>query len=438
MVLNRGKKSVMLDDSSREVGKLVAKLAGTADAILIDAPGLVAKNLGLDARALTRKYPDKVIVDITAFSCNCKMKDELADDMILQAITGLASSLMNINGDPVCASTMIFDKVTGFLASGAVVAGLYSKLQSGMGQRANVSKYDAAMHFNWADGFMNSTWKDTIKPGGGRVPKFPPLSAVYKLADSCDRKACMTVIAVGDAEFRGLLEATDSLDILEKKPHWKTLAGRLGDMADLAVCCEAVTKKIGRDELERRCQENGVPCALVLTIEELMRHPQALASEIFQSCSHPELGAYTLPRHAARFIGTPATSAGQPAPLPGQHSSEVLLRAGLSGEEVAAHVASGAVRDAGPIERLEVRWMSGAALWGRAKMKVAPVLAFRDVAKKQKRGFNKSSRETFDPTIQQLIRQESGAVVQCVCEDGPSASTWTAQCIDPRSLRGGA
>jgi len=224
----------------------------------------------------------------------------------------------------------------------------------------------------------------------------------------------MTVIAVGDAEFRGYVEATDSQDILEEHPEWKTLAGRLADMPKMMAWGAEATKKIGRDELDRRCQENGVPCALVLTIEELMQHPQALASEIFQSCSHPELGAYTLPRHAARFIGTPATSAGQPAPLPGQHSSEVLLGAGLSDEEVAAHVASGAVRGAGPIERLEVHWMSGAALWSRARMKVAPVIAFRDLARKQERGFNKSSSESFDATIQQLIRQESGAMMQCV------------------------
>jgi len=270
------------------------------------------------------------------------------------------------------------------------------------------------MHFNWADGFMNSTWKDTIKPGGGRVPKFPPLSAIYKLADSSDRKACMTVIAVGDAEFRGLLEATDSQDILEKKPHWKTVVGRFGDLADLMACIGEVTKRFDRDELDRRCQENGVPCALVLTIEELMRHPQALASEIFQSCSHPELGVYTLPRHAARFLGTPANSAGQPAPLPGQHSSEALRRAGLSDEEVAAHVASGAVRGAGPIEKLEVHWLSGAALWGRARMKVASVVAFDSSPKKKERGFNKSSSESFGPTIQQLLRQESGAMMQCV------------------------
>ena len=91
-----------------------------------------------------------------------------------------------------------------------------------------------------------------------------------------------------------------------------------------------------------RLEAEGVPCAPVLTRNELIAHEQVAASDILVESNHPHAGSLRQARAAARFDTTP-TSIRYGAPLLGEQSDEILNEAGLGAEEIAALRVAGVV-----------------------------------------------------------------------------------------------
>ena len=83
-----------------------------------------------------------------------------------------------------------------------------------------------------------------------------------------------------------------------------------------------------------RLEEAGVPCAPVLTRNQVIEHPQILASEILIESEHPVAGRLRQARNAARFDRTPPEHR-RGAPLLAEHTDEVLAEAGFPAEEIA-------------------------------------------------------------------------------------------------------
>ncbi len=78
-----------------------------------------------------------------------------------------------------------------------------------------------------------------------------------------------------------------------------------------------------------------MPCAPVLTLREVIDHPQVLESGILVESDHPQAGRLRQARPAARFSETPATRQ-EGAPGLGQHSAALLAELGYPESEIAA------------------------------------------------------------------------------------------------------
>jgi crotonobetainyl-CoA:carnitine CoA-transferase CaiB-like acyl-CoA transferase len=91
-----------------------------------------------------------------------------------------------------------------------------------------------------------------------------------------------------------------------------------------------------------------VPCAPILTREELLEHPQIVENELIVEGEHPHAGRMRQARPPERFDRTPS-EIGRPAPRLGEHTEEVLGEIGLGRDEIAS------LRDAGVIASPESR-----------------------------------------------------------------------------------
>jgi crotonobetainyl-CoA:carnitine CoA-transferase CaiB-like acyl-CoA transferase len=101
--------------------------------------------------------------------------------------------------------------------------------------------------------------------------------------------------------------------------------------ARLELTAAVLRERTTTDWLERLDRES-VPCAPILTREEVLTHPQIVENEILAELDHPAGGRIRQPRPAARFAETPARIR-SPAPALGEHSREVLREVGVTDEE---------------------------------------------------------------------------------------------------------
>jgi crotonobetainyl-CoA:carnitine CoA-transferase CaiB-like acyl-CoA transferase len=86
-----------------------------------------------------------------------------------------------------------------------------------------------------------------------------------------------------------------------------------------------------------------VPCAPILTREELLTHPQILENALIVEDEHPHAGRMRQPRPPERFDGTPSEIR-LPAPMLGEHSREVLSELGLDAVELDRLQSAGIIR----------------------------------------------------------------------------------------------
>ena len=83
-----------------------------------------------------------------------------------------------------------------------------------------------------------------------------------------------------------------------------------------------------------------VPCAPVLTRDDVHLHPQVRANGIIVEQEHPVAGLVRQARPAEQMDGTPS-GISRPAPTLGQHTDEVLGELGLGPDRIEALRASG-------------------------------------------------------------------------------------------------
>ena len=143
----------------------------------------------------------------------------------------------------------------------------------------------------------------------------------------------MTAAVMTNKEWTALTAALDRPEWLEDA-RFKTPALRDANIDARLEMTQAVLKTRTTAEWLERLEKEGVPCAPVLTRDQIIAHPQVAASGIILESDHPTAGRLRQTRTAARFA-TP-TLIRHGAPKLGQHTAEVLSELGLSPADIAA------------------------------------------------------------------------------------------------------
>jgi crotonobetainyl-CoA:carnitine CoA-transferase CaiB-like acyl-CoA transferase len=155
----------------------------------------------------------------------------------------------------------------------------------------------------------------------------------------------MTVAVMTNKEWAALTRALDRPEWLEDE-RFKTPSLRDQNIDRRLQMTQDVLKSRTTEEWLERLEAEGVPCAPVLTRDQVIAHPQVLASGILMESEHPVVGAIRQTRSAARFSETP-TELRRGAPRLGEHNEEVLGELGLSRQDIDALRARGVIGAAG-------------------------------------------------------------------------------------------
>jgi crotonobetainyl-CoA:carnitine CoA-transferase CaiB-like acyl-CoA transferase len=331
--VNRGKRGIALDLSDVDGQATLLQLLEGADVLVENfVPGTMSR-WGLDYETVLKpRFPRLLYCSISGFGGDGPLGALPGYDAILQAMCGL----MSVNGDPASGPTRmgipIVDHLTGYVALTGILAALFERERSGLGQRIEATLFDTALSL-LVPHAANWMYSDRT-PGllGSAHPNIAPY----------DRFACSdgTVFLgiLNDRQFRRFCEHL-GLDRLLGDERFSTNATRLQHRDALRGEIEAALATFTRDDVCRGLMRQGVPVGPVNTV------PQAFAQ------AHARHRGMRVERDAYRGIGLPtklSRTPGRPAASPpryAEHTDDVLREAGFSDARIAA------LRDSGVLPR---------------------------------------------------------------------------------------
>lgn len=317
---NRNKRSVVLDLKDSADHDAFRKLVETADVVVQNfRPGVVDR-MGIGEADLRNLKADLIYVSISGFGEVGPYAEKRVYDPIVQALSGLAT----IQGDrglgrPRMMRLVIPDKVTAITAAQAITAALLARERTGKGQHVRLSMIDAMIALAWPEGYAGHTFvgEEVDVPRNALAQDL-----VYETSDGW-----MTAGAVSDSEWQGLARALDHPEWLDDE-RFRTAGGRVAYAKERLDQTASVLKSRTTREWLDKLDAEQVPCAPILPLADVIRHPQIVANELIVESDHPVVGRIRQPRAAARFDQTPTTLE-RPAPTHGQHTEEILKELGI-------------------------------------------------------------------------------------------------------------
>ena len=317
-VMNRNKKSIVLDLKRAEAVHLVHELAAHADVVVENFRPGVADRLGIGAEALARSNPKLVVVSVSGFGQTGPYANRPAYDIIVQAMSGLMEATGEPDGAPTLVGEAVSDVVAGLFASWATLAALLQTQRTGRGQHVDVAMFDTTLNFLATS---IARYLFTGKPAR-RVGNRHPLSAPFGVYRARDGHFALAVL---NKKLFVALAKTMSMPELVDDARYASDELRSDHEPALREAIERWAGAHAVDDVVQRLDAAGVPVAPIWNIAQALESPQAKARELLRPVDDERLPGLRLPTQPVRFNGSAANRA-ERAPALGEHTDELLTR----------------------------------------------------------------------------------------------------------------
>ncbi|GAA0398697.1 CoA transferase [Acrocarpospora corrugata] len=312
--VNRNKRSVVLDLKDAGDLGLARELAGRADVLVENfKPGGLAA-YGLDYAAVSAGNPGVVYASITGFGTTGGAHLP-GYDLIVQAVSGLMSLTGDPSGPPYRAGISVFDVMTGMHAVSGVLAGLYERASSGLGQHVEVNLLSSAL-----SGLVNHA---SAVVAGGVVPyrmgNAHPSLFPYEPLPAKDGE--LVIGAGNDGQFRRLCGALGVPELADD-PRFARTPDRTANREELRPLLVERLATRTRAEWFEALSAVGVSCGPINTVDEGVALAEKLGLDPVV-----EPGGVPSVRNPIGFSRTPASYR---LPPPGQDEHGAEIRAWLA------------------------------------------------------------------------------------------------------------
>ena len=329
---NRGKESLRIDLKSAEGVETIKAMIPSVDVVIHNfRPGVMDK-LGLGSECLRSINPKLIYTAISGFGTKGPLSGAPAYDPMIQAHAGVAAA-QGRGDQPAFMRTLLCDKITGYTACQAVTSALFMRERVGEGQHLDLSMIDSGLFFIFLDGFQNDTLLSDDHERG------PMLIDILYDPWLCSDGS--VIISLGSYEIqRRFLTAIDMSELLED-PRFDSFENQIRNIRELKALVAPRCAALTCDDMVDRLRLADVPCAKVMTREEVLSQEQLAANGTVEIYDHPVAG---LSRRVLSppLFGGERLEPGRGAPTHGQHTDSVLQSFGLSDERV-QHLRNNAV-----------------------------------------------------------------------------------------------
>lgn len=314
--LNRRKRSVVIDLKDPLGQELAQRLSTHSDIVVQNfAPG-TAERLGVGPDELRRLNPRLVYCAISGFGQTGPLRNRLAMDPIIQAMSGIMSVTGEPNDPPMGVGAPITDVIAGIFAAYVIVAALFEARRAGVGTFIDVSMLEcmiSALSPRMAEALQAGRQPDRM---GNENPMRVP-SGLFEGSDG----GYVRLQVHSDNFWKPFCRALGREEWIDD-PRFATRRLRVQNRVVLnELIRQRLQERIAAEWVERLTAER-VPCAPVYDYLQVLQDPHVQSRGLIIEVAHPRSGWIRLVGPPWKFsYPSPRLT---PPPLLGEHSIEVL------------------------------------------------------------------------------------------------------------------
>jgi crotonobetainyl-CoA:carnitine CoA-transferase CaiB-like acyl-CoA transferase len=334
---NAGKKSVTIDLKSRNGKAIFERLVGSADVVVENFRPGVMRRLGFSYDALQQLKSTIIYCAISGYGQSGPLSENVAYDQIIQGMSGMMSVTGEADSSPLRAGYPACDTIGGMTAAFAIASALFDCRVNGRGRYIDVSMLDATIvSLGWV--VSNYLTANVTPQRMGNENKTAAPSGTFTTGDGL-----LNIAANKQEQF-------ESLCLLLGRPDLTT-DGRFADREERKRNRHSLKRELElalstkpAAEWETILNAARIPAGRVLSIPEILEHPQVLHRGLIQQFEVENVtgtplrvtrGGFTLSDHDP--------VAATPPPQLGEHNDEVLGELGFTERELHQFRAEGAI-----------------------------------------------------------------------------------------------
>ncbi len=322
LVFNRGKRSITLnvkDPAGKEVALRIIK---SSDVLIENFRPGVMDRLGLGYETIAKDNPGLIYCASCGWGQDGPYAGRPGQDLLAQSVAGVLM-LQGLAHDPPSPVGMgVADLTASLHIVIGVLAALYERNRTGLGQRIDVNLLDSVLSLATQElsVFFNTRKEPQRSESGMGHPYIGAPMGVYKTSDGHIAIAMMPLGKI--AELVGIegFEGIESRNFLENRDEVKR---KLEPGFARRTTAELLEIFLNAD----------IWCAPVNTFPAVERDPQVLHNRSIVSFEHPSAGTFRTIRPPWRFSRTPVEV--KRPPLKGEHAAQVLKELGYTDEQIA-------------------------------------------------------------------------------------------------------
>jgi len=336
MSINRNKESIALNLKSKAGLEAALKLASRADVVLENYRPGTADRIGIGYDTVRKLNPRAIYASVSGFGQSGPWKDKPAYDIIVQGLSGMMSITGHPGMPPVRVGMSLGDIAAGLFAAIGIIAALYEREKSGVGQFIDVAMLDCQLAILENAIARYVVTGEVPGPLGTRHPSITPFAA-FPSEDG------YVLVGVGnDSLWRKFCEAVGRQDLAED-PRFLTNRKRTENWRHLEPLLNEVFAARTTEEWIAFLESQGIPSGPVNTIDKVVSHPQVRARGSLVDVEAPGGGTLKMPRTPIRMDRTDPCVY-RPAQRLGESTARVLAELGYSQEEIEDMLKSGAAQ----------------------------------------------------------------------------------------------
>ena len=323
---NRNKRSLVLDLKQESARDALLAIVKDCDVFLHNNRPQVMTKLRLEYEDIKSVNENIIYCGTYGYSKDGPYGEKGALDDSIQAVSGVAALNELVLGEPRYLPTVVADKTTAITVVYSILAALFHRERTGVGQEIEVPMFETMVSFVMAE----HIWGEVFEPKMGEAGYTRLMShhrKPYKTKDGY-----IAVLPYMNNHWKTFCEKAERDDLIEDE-RFKDLSSRVKNIDD-------TYSETGKILATKTTQEwldifagTKVPVIVVNSLEDLFHDPHLEAVDFWKSFDHPTEGQLKMPGFPSKFSKTPA-SIRKHAPKLGEHSKEILAEAGIDEETI--------------------------------------------------------------------------------------------------------